>query len=90
MTEYVLCGSCIYYDKCDNCIKGACGVTVNLLKNGVLLSCVTTDKCGNYVFKVNELGTYLIKTSRCGKCKIQCVVLCDDPKNVYIKNIIFK
>ena len=34
MTEYVLCGSCIYYDKCDNCIKGACGVTVNLFKNG--------------------------------------------------------
>ena len=46
MTEYVLCGSCIYYDKCDNCIKGACGVTVNLFKNGVLLGCVTTDKCG--------------------------------------------
>lgn len=90
MTEYVLCGSCIYYDKCDNCIKGACGVTVNLFKNGVLLDCVTTDKCGNYVFKVSELGTYLITASRCGKCKKQCVVLCDDPKNVYIKNIIFK
>lgn len=59
MIEYVLCGSCIYYDKCDNCIKGACGVTVNLFKNGVLLDCVTTDKCGNYVFKVYELGIYL-------------------------------
>ena len=48
-----------------------------------------TDKCGNYVFKVNELGTYLITVNRCGKCRIVCVVLCSDPKNVYIKNIVF-
>ena len=89
MTEYVLCGACIYYDKCEGCIKGACGVTVNLFKNGVLLNCVTTDKCGNYVFKVSELGTYLIMATRCDKCKNQYVTLCTDPQNVYIKNIIF-
>lgn len=90
MTEYVLCGSCIYYDKCDNCIRGACGVTVNLFKDGTLLGCATTDKCGNYVFKINELGTYLITVSRCGKCKIVCVTLCTDPTGVFIKNIILK
>lgn len=90
MTEYVLCGSCIYYDECEKCIKGSCGVTVNLFKNGTLLDSVTTDKCGNYVFKISELGTYIITVSRCERNKTECVVLCTDPKNVYIKNIIFK
>ena len=90
MDSYVLCGACIYYDKCEECIKGACGVTVNLFKDGKLLDSVTTDKCGNYVFKVSELGTYLITVSRCSKCKIVCVTLCPDPTGVFIKNIIFK
>lgn len=87
---YILCGGCLYYDKCDNCIKGACGVTVNLFKDGILLGCVTTDKCGNYVFKVNELGTYLLVFSRCDKCKSVCITLCADPNNVYLKNVIFE
>ena len=89
MLEYTLCGSCIYYDSKDRCIKGVCGATVSLFKNGTLIASLITDKCGNYVFKVNELGTYLITVNRCGKCIIVCVVLCSDPKNVYIKNIVF-
>ena len=88
--EYVLCGTCMYYDRKECCIKGLNGASVSLYKDGVFIDKVLTNKCGNYVFKVMNLGTYLISVNRCEKCKIVCVVLCADPKNVYIKDIIFK
>ncbi len=38
--EYVLCGTCMYYDRKECCIKGINGASVSLYKDGVFIDYV--------------------------------------------------